>query len=69
MTTETTAQEITITFEAQDNQTLLTLHTRFASAERLQAAAEAGFVIGWETTLERMADYLKTEYPPKENIP
>lgn len=52
---------VTITFTEQGDQTLLTLHTRFASTERLQAAAEAGFVIGWETTLERLADYFITQ--------
>ena len=48
---------VTITFAERGDQTLLTLHTRFAAAERLQAAAEAGFVIGWEATLETLVDY------------
>ncbi len=52
---------VSITFAEQGDKTLLTLHTRFASAERLQAAAEAGFAIGWETTIERMAEYLTTQ--------
>ncbi|MGF1644409.1 MAG: SRPBCC domain-containing protein [Thiotrichales bacterium] len=55
---------VTLTLTERGEQTLLTLHTRFASAERLQAAADAGFVIGWETTLERLADYFITYNHP-----
>lgn len=46
---------VTVSFTEQDGKTRLTLHTRFASAERKQAAAAARFVISWEEALERLA--------------
>lgn len=47
-----------MTLEAQGGKTLLTLRTRFASPESLKAADEMGFVVGWENTLERLANCL-----------
>ncbi len=46
---------VTVSFAEQDGKTRLTLHTRFASAERKQAAAAARFVVSWEEALERLA--------------
>lgn len=50
--------EVTVSFAAQDGKTHLTLHTRFASAERKQAAAEARFVVSWEEAMQRLDDFL-----------
>ncbi len=49
---------VTVSFDEQDGKTRLTLHTRFASAEQKQAAAEARFVVSWEEALERLAGSL-----------
>lgn len=49
---------VTVSFTAQEGKTRLTLHTRFASAERKQAAAEARFVVSWEEALGRLDDFL-----------
>lgn len=49
---------VTISFAEQDGKTKLTLHTRFASAKRKQAAAEARFVVSWEEALDRLAEAL-----------
>lgn len=46
---------VTISFAEQQGKTRLTLHTRFASAERKQAAAAARFVVSWEEALERLS--------------
>ena len=50
---------MTVSFAEQDGKTHLTLHTRFASAERKQAAAEARFVISWEEALDRLREALR----------
>lgn len=50
--------EVTVSFTAQDGKTQLTLHTRFASAERKQAAAAARFVVSWEEAMQRLDDWL-----------
>ncbi|ADE12553.1 SRPBCC domain-containing protein [Sideroxydans lithotrophicus] len=47
---------VTVSFAEQDGKTHLTLHTRFASAERKQAAADARFVVSWKEALERLAE-------------
>jgi len=49
---------VTISFAEQQGKTHLTLHTRFASAERKAAAASARFVISWEEALGRLAGHL-----------
>lgn len=49
---------VTISFAEQQDKTRLTLHTRFASAERKQAAAAARFVVSWEEALGRLDDFL-----------
>jgi uncharacterized protein YndB with AHSA1/START domain len=49
---------VTISFVEQKDKTRLTLHTRFASAERKQAAAAARFVVSWEEALGRLDDFL-----------
>lgn len=50
---------VTVSFAEQGGKTRLTLHTRFASAERKQAAAAARFVISWEEALERLAGHIR----------
>lgn len=50
---------VTVSFEEQQGKTRLSLHTRFASAERKQAAAEARFVISWEEALQRLDDFMR----------
>jgi uncharacterized protein YndB with AHSA1/START domain len=52
---------VTVRFAEQDGKTRLTLHTRFASAERKQAAADARFVISWQEALDRLADTLRAD--------
>lgn len=49
---------VTISFAEQQGKTRLTLHTRFASAERKEAAAAARFVVSWEEALGRLAGHL-----------
>jgi uncharacterized protein YndB with AHSA1/START domain len=49
---------VTISFAEQQGKTRLTLHTRFASGERKEAASVARFVISWEEALERLAEHL-----------
>jgi uncharacterized protein YndB with AHSA1/START domain len=49
---------LTVSFAEQDGKTHLTLHTRFASAERKLAAAEARFFISWQEALDRLAEAL-----------
>ncbi|MEZ5477049.1 MAG: SRPBCC domain-containing protein [Thiolinea sp.] len=51
---------VTIAFAEQDDQTRITFHTRFAAANDLQAAAQHGFIDGWETTFDNLAAYLET---------
>lgn len=50
--------EVTVSFAEQDGKTRLTLRTRFASAERKQAAANARFVVSWEEAMGRLDDFL-----------
>lgn len=50
---------VTVSFAEQDGRTHLTLHTRFATAERKRAAADARFVLSWEEALDRLAQALK----------
>ncbi len=49
---------VTITLAENNGKTTLTLHTRFASAERKQAAADARYVTSWEEALVRLSKYL-----------
>jgi uncharacterized protein YndB with AHSA1/START domain len=49
---------VTISFAEQQGKTRLTLHTRFASTERKEAAAAARFVVSWEEALGRLAGHL-----------
>jgi uncharacterized protein YndB with AHSA1/START domain len=49
---------VTISFAEQQGKTRLTLHTRFASVERKEAAAAARFVVSWEEALGRLAVHL-----------
>lgn len=49
---------VTVSFASLEGKTQLTLHTRFASAERKQAAAEARFVVSWEEAMGRLGNFL-----------
>ena len=49
---------VTVTFVEQDGKTTLTIHTQLQSAADRDAAVDAGFVPGWESTLERLAEVL-----------
>ncbi|MBL8517505.1 MAG: SRPBCC domain-containing protein [Betaproteobacteria bacterium] len=51
---------VTVTFEEVDGQTLLTLHTRLASADAAEAAVQGGFGVGWTTSFERIAARIAT---------
>lgn len=46
---------VTITFAEQSGRTTLTIHTRFESASRKQAAVEARYSTSWQEALERLA--------------
>lgn len=50
---------VTVSFAEQQGKTRLNLHTRFASADRKQAAADARFVVSWEEALERLAETMR----------
>ena len=50
---------VTVSFAEQAGRTCLTLHSRFASAERKQAAADARFVVSWNEALDRLAEVLR----------
>jgi uncharacterized protein YndB with AHSA1/START domain len=49
---------VTITFAEHDRKTTLTIHTRLESAADHDAAVNAGFVPGWESSLQRLAEVL-----------
>ena len=49
---------VTVRFAELQGKTRLTLHTRFASATRKQAAAGARFIVSWEEALERLDDLI-----------
>ena len=49
---------VTLSLAEKDGKTTLTLHTRFESAGRKEAAAAARFVISWQEGLERLNDFL-----------
>lgn len=46
---------VTVSFAAQEQHTRLTLHTRFISAVRKQAASQAGYGSSWGEALDRLA--------------
>jgi uncharacterized protein YndB with AHSA1/START domain len=50
---------VTVTFTEQDNRTTLTLHTRFESVARKEAANEAGYSVSWGQALERLAEHIR----------
>ncbi len=52
---------ITVTLVDFHGKTELTLHTRFESVALQQAAAAAGYRIGWEGAFERLAELLGVE--------
>ncbi len=52
------AFDVTVTFEAQGNQTKLTMRIRFATAEQYAANLAFGAVEGGNQTLTRLAEYL-----------
>jgi uncharacterized protein YndB with AHSA1/START domain len=49
---------VTITFQEQDQQTLVTMRSRFASAEQCAGAKQFGAIEGGNQTLSRLDDYL-----------
>jgi uncharacterized protein YndB with AHSA1/START domain len=49
---------VTITFTDQGRKTLLTLHTLFESALRLDAANQNGYSMSWGMCLERLGEYI-----------
>ena len=49
---------VTVSFTEQQGKTTLSLHTRFESAERKEAAAAARFVVSWQEGLARLEDFL-----------
>jgi len=51
---------VTVNFVEHDRKTTLTIHARLESAADRDAAVDAGFVPGWDSTLERLAELLST---------
>lgn len=51
---------VTVTFAEQDGKTLLTIRTRFESAEMRNGVVELGFEGGWVEFLNRMEEHLAT---------
>jgi uncharacterized protein YndB with AHSA1/START domain len=51
---------VTVTFAEYDGKTTLSIHTRLESASDHDAAVGAGFVPGWASTLDRLAELLAT---------
>jgi len=49
---------VIITFEERGSETLLSLLTRFASLEDLQAAAASGYELGWTETFAHLDELL-----------
>jgi len=50
---------VTITFAEHANRTTLTLHTRFETAARLDAASQAGYSVSWGEALGRLAEHIE----------
>ncbi|MGH6800707.1 MAG: SRPBCC domain-containing protein, partial [Methylocella sp.] len=51
---------VTITFAGHDGKTTLTIDTRFEAVADRDAAVEMEFNTGWASSLDRLADLLKT---------
>ena len=49
---------VTISLTEHQGRTTLTLHTRFGTSERLEAANQAGYSMSWGQALERLAGQL-----------
>jgi len=49
---------VTVTFAEHHGKTRLTIHTRLESAADQEAVVKAGFNVGWESCLERLAEHL-----------
>lgn len=49
---------VTVTFEEQEGKTLLTVRTRFGTAEVLEWAEKQGFLVGWGEILDRLEEAL-----------
>lgn len=50
---------VTVTFTEHGNKTTLTLHTRFESVARKDAANQAGYSVSWGEALERLAEHIR----------
>jgi uncharacterized protein YndB with AHSA1/START domain len=51
---------VTVTFAEHDGQTKVTIHTLLESAADREAAAEMGFVVGWNGCFDRLAEMLES---------
>ena len=51
---------VTVSFVEHDRKTTLSIHTRLKSAADHDAAVDAGFVPGWASSLDRLAELLPT---------
>lgn len=49
---------VTVTFDEHDGQTTLTIRTRLTSVADREAAANAGYITGWESCLARLSEFL-----------
>lgn len=53
---------VTVTFAEHTRRTTLTIHTRFTTAGRLEAAAQNGYKVGWIDSLERLAVFFNRSF-------
>jgi uncharacterized protein YndB with AHSA1/START domain len=49
---------VTVTFDEDDGETTMTIHTRLQSAADREAAVKMGFRAGWTDSFDRLAEYL-----------
>ena len=47
---------VTVTFDEQDGKTTLTIHTLFASVAMKNKHVGAGYLLGWNSSLDQLAD-------------
>ncbi len=50
---------VTVTFVAIDDKTEVTIHTRMESMADREAAQRAGYMVGWQTCLERLEKFVR----------
>jgi uncharacterized protein YndB with AHSA1/START domain len=51
---------VTVTFAERAGKTTVTIHTRLESAADREAAVKTGFNSGWASSLDHLAEHLRT---------